>query len=422
MIDKDLNIYDDVCTGCSACTEACFFPNEQGILPIVLIKKENKLSVPRIDMNTCVDCKACYRACPTEDKIYKNPDLSYENYKTQIGEAYFGYSLDNNHRFEAATAGIVTEIGTYLLDSKQVDGVLSSYQDNTTNEIITKIYTDIKDLRKTTGSIYRQVTLLNGLDKKIKDGNHKKLLVIGLPCHIAGLKTLQKANKHLRKNVEFITVSIFCKQTKTEEFADYIRSILKGKENQKVDFRGKGWPGITRVEGRQGLPFTNPKFGLNWPTFTFTPDYCFTCSDPIGVVADITVGDAWLNKYYKDKVGSSLFVANTELGKKIIEEMQEKGIIHAEKETKENILISQSINHIKFKTSNILQRDISFGTKRKNGKAISSINYKMLIVWIKSTRFIYEFLERKRVINVVPNIFIRIYGRLYSIGFKIFSK
>lgn len=422
MIDKNLNIYDDVCTGCSACTEVCFFPDENGILPINLIKKENKLSVPRIDMNTCVDCKACYRACPTEDKIYNNPDLSYENYKTQIGEAYFGYSLDNDHRFEAATAGIITEIASYLLDSKQVDGVLSSYQDNATNEIFTKIYTNTKDLRKTIGSIYRQVTLLNGLDKKIKDGNHKKLLVIGLPCHIAGLKTLQKANKHLRKNVEFITVSIFCKQTKTEEFADYIRSILKGKENQKVDFRGKGWPGITRVEGREGLSSTNIKFGLNWPTFTFTPDYCFTCSDPIGVVADITVGDAWLNKYYQDKVGSSLFVSNTEIGKKIIEEMKEKKIIYTEKETKENILISQSINHIKFKTSNILQRDISFGTKRENKNDTSTTNYKMLVSWIKINKFIYEFLERKRVINVVPNIFIRVYSKLYSIGFKIFSK
>jgi coenzyme F420 hydrogenase subunit beta len=422
MIDKNLNIYDDVCTGCSACTEACFFPDENGILPINLIKKENKLSVPRIDMNTCVDCKACYRACPTEDKIYNNPDLSYENYKTQIGEAYFGYSLDYNHRFEAATAGIINEIATYLLDSKQVDGVLSSYQDNTTNEIITKIYTDIKDLRKTTGSIYRQVTLLNGLDKKIKDGNHKKLLVIGLPCHIAGLKSLQKANKHFRKNVEFITVSIFCKQTKTEEFADYIRSILKGNENQKIDFRGKGWPGITRVEGRQGFPSTNPKFGLNWPTFTFTPDYCFTCSDPIGVVADITVGDAWLSKYSKDKVGSSLFVVNTKTGEKIIEEMKEKKIIYTENETKENILISQSINHIKFKTSNILQRDISFGTRRTDEEATSSTNYKILINWIKVNKSIYEFLERKRVVNFVPNIFIRVYGKLYNIGFKIFSK
>ena len=201
MIDKNLNIYDEVCTGCSACTEACFYPDEKGVLPISLIKNQEGLFVPRIDMKSCVDCKACYRACPTEDKIYNNQDLSFENYKKSIGTSYYGYSLDENHRFEAATAGIITEIATYLLESNQVDGVLSSHQDDNTNEIITKIYTNPQDIKTTRGSIYRQVTLLNGLDKKIKDGNHKKLLIIGLPCHIAGIKTLKKANKYLRKNV-----------------------------------------------------------------------------------------------------------------------------------------------------------------------------------------------------------------------------
>lgn len=420
MIDKNLNIYDDVCTGCSACTEACFFPDKNGILPINLIKKENKLSVPRIDMDICVDCKACYRACPTEDKIYNNPNLSYENYKTQIGEGYFGYSLDNDHRFEAATAGIITEIATYLLNSKQVDGVLSSYQDEDTNEIITKIYTDIKELRKTTGSIYRQVTLLNGLDKKIKDGNHKKLLVIGLPCHIAGLKALQKANKHLRKNVEFITVSIFCKQTKTEEFSNYIRSILKAKPNEKISFRGKGWPGIISTKSSKEISYGNLKSSLNWLTFAFTPSYCFTCSDPLGINADISVGDAWLKEYRVDYIGSSLFIANTNLGKKIISEIQDKRIVFIKKESKENILLSQNINHIKFKTSFPIQRDSAFGTKRNyNDKQIA---YQSLIKWIKINKKVHEFLEQKRIINISPNILLRIYRIVYNLGFKLLNK
>lgn len=422
MIDKNLKIYDDVCTGCSACTEACFFPDENGILPINLIQKENKLSVPRIDMDICVNCKACYRACPTEDKIYNNQDLNYQNYKNLIGESYFGYSLNKELRFEAATAGIITEIGRYLLDTNQVDGVLSSYQDEHTNEIISKIYTNSTELIKTTGSIYRQVTLLNDLDRKIKEGKHKKLLIIGLPCHIAGIKTLQKANKYLRKNVEFITVSIFCKQTKTEEFSDYMRSILNAKENEKVSFRGKGWPGVARVKGRDSLSFTHTKFNLNWPTFTFAPSYCLTCSDPLGVTADITVGDAWLKKYREDKIGSSLFIANTELGKQIVENMKEENIIYLKKETKENILLSQSISHIKFKTSNPIQRDISFGTKRDKENNTTPKEYKRLIKWIKINKSIYEFLERKRVINILPNIIIKVYGKVYGLGFKIFSK
>lgn len=420
MIDKHLNIYDEVCTGCSACTEACFFPDENGVLPINLIQKKNKLSVPRIDMTTCVNCKACYRACPTEDKIYNN-DITYNKYKESIGDGYFGYSLDSSHRFEAPTAGIITEIASYLLKTKQVDGVLSSYQDEDTNEIISKIYTNEEDVKETKGSIYRQVTLLNGLDKKIKEGNHKKLLIIGLPCHIAGLKTLKKANKYIRKNVEFITVSIFCKQTKTEEFSDYMRSILKANKNEKITFRGKGWPGTPRADGKGSLLFTNPKFNFNWPTFTFAPDYCFTCSDPIGVTADIAVGDAWLKKYTSDKIGSSLFVVNTDIGKNIVNNMQKENIIFAKEENSNNIITSQSEKHIRFKTTNPIQRDISFGTKRDNKKS-SSKQYKRLIRWIKINKLVYEFLERKRIINFTPGIIIRIYTKIYGFIFKIFSK
>ena len=305
MIDKDLKIYDSVCTGCSACTEACYFPDEHGINPIQLTINNNGLSVPRINSDTCTSCMMCYKACPTEDKIFNHENINIESYKEKIIHAYYGYSQNHDHRFESATAGIATEIASYLLETQQVDGVVSSYQDENA-QILTKIFTDSEEVKKTKGSIYRQVSLLNGLEKKIKQGNHKKLLVIGLPCHIEGVKTLHKANKYLKKNIKFVTVSLFCKQTKTEDFSNAVRNILHEKEKRTIIFRGKGWPGITRTEGRQGISFSDIQFGLAWSTYAFTPDYCFSCSDPIGLVADIAIGDAWLPEYTNtDIIGSS---------------------------------------------------------------------------------------------------------------------
>lgn len=419
MIDKDLKIYDSVCTGCSACTEACAFPDENGINPIQLIKNEAGLAVPRIDPNICTSCMVCYKACPTEDKIF-NSEVTFESYRDKIGECYFGYSLDNEHRFEAATAGISTEIATYLLETNQVDGVVSSYQ-NDDNEIITEIFTTSFEVKKTRGSIYRQVSLLNGLAEKIEQGNHKKLLVIGLPCHIEGLKTLKKANKYLRKNVEFITIALFCKQTKTEEFSDFERRLLHAKPNQKINYRGKGWPGFTSVKGGQGLPSTNTKFSLMWGSFAFTPDYCFTCSDPIGVVADISVGDAWLRKYYADKTGSSLFVANSETGKKIIEEMAISKRIYIKQESVENIIASQNMDYVKFKTSYINERGVAFGDLDAHSENIPQ-SYRRLIKWIKFNKWLYETMIRKRIVDFVPEIALKVYGRVSGKIFETFSK
>ncbi|MBE0515264.1 Coenzyme F420 hydrogenase/dehydrogenase, beta subunit C-terminal domain [Sulfurimonas sp.] len=419
MIDKDLKIYDSVCTGCSACTEACAFPDDNGINPIQLIKNEAGLAVPRIDSDICTSCMACYKACPTEDKIFNN-DVTFESYREKLGECYFGYSLDNDHRFEAATAGISTEIAAYLRETNQVDGVVSSYQ-NDANEIITEIFTDSQEVRKTRGSIYRQVSLLNGLAEKIEQGNHKKLLVIGLPCHIEGLKTLQTANKHLRKNVEFITIALFCKQTKTEEFSDFERRLLQAKPNQKINYRGKGWAGVTSVEGGRSLPSTNIKFSLNWGGFAFTPDYCFTCSDPIGVVADISVGDAWLRKYYADKTGSSLFAANSETGKKIIEEMATAKKIYIEKESVDNIIASQNTNYIKFKTSYVNERRVAFGDLDAHSEKVPQ-SYKRLIKWIKFNKWLYETMVRTKIVDFVPELVLKVYGRVGGKIFGILSK
>jgi len=409
VIDKDLKIYDSVCTGCSACTEACAFPDDNGINPIQLIFNEKGLAVPRIDLDTCTTCMACYKACPTEDKIFNN-DVTFESYKEKIGKSYFGYVLDEEHRFEAATAGITTEIASYLLKTNQVDGVVSSYQNNN-NEIITEIFKNIDEVKKTRGSIYRQVSLLNGLAEKIEKGNHKKLLVIGLPCHIAGLKTLHKTNKYLKKNVEFITIALFCKQTKTEEFSNFERTILKAKNNEKIDYRGKGWPGVTRVKGGQNLPFTNIKIGLSWSTFAFTPEYCFSCSDPLGIEADISVGDAWLPKYTKnDKIGSSLFIANSKRGQNIIDDMKKKNIIFTENETKENIINSQSEVHIRYKTTNIKYRSKVFGELINDSTV--SFRYKLLSKMIILNKKLIEFLYLKKVIINTPVFFIKVYRKI----------
>ncbi|MCF6330763.1 MAG: Coenzyme F420 hydrogenase/dehydrogenase, beta subunit C-terminal domain [Sulfurimonas sp.] len=408
MIDKDLKIYDCVCTGCSACTEACAFPDDNGINPVQLIKNENGLAVPRINSNTCTECMMCYKACPTEDKIFNN-DITYDKYEQKIGESYFGYSLDEEHRFEAATAGVATEIAAYLLETKKIDGVVSSYQ-NDNNEIITKIFTDIGEIKKTRGSIYRQVSLLNGLVEKIEKGNYKKLLLIGLPCHIAGLKTLHKTNKYLKKNVEFITIALFCKQTKTEEFSDFERAILKAKANQKIDYRGKGWPGVTRIEGGDSLPFNNIKIGLSWSTFAFTPEYCFACSDPLGVEADISIGDAWLPKYTnQDKIGSSLFVANSEVAKQIITEIKTDKILFIENESKENIINSQSKIHIKYKTSNIEYRSNIFGNIGNSGKA--EFRYKLLTKITYFNKKFIELLYLSKLMIYIPDFFLKVYRK-----------
>lgn len=413
MIDKNLNIYESLCTGCSACTEVCHSFDKTGKSAIQLIVNRRGLMIPQIDREICTKCKMCHNACPGESRIFNGCD-DFEDYVSKVGSCYYGYSLDTNHRFEAATAGIVTEIAAYLLDTKQVDGVVGSYQSDD-NKIITEIFTCSKKVRSSSGSIYRQVPLYNGLMSKIEAGGFKSLLVIGLPCQIASLELLIKINKCLGE-IHFFTVALFCKQTKEEKFSDIERWLLRSDSGRPLIYRGKGWPGITRVEGKDGLPFNSPKLSLMWGSFAFTPEYCFFCNDPLGINADISVGDAWLKKYYDDKLGSSLFIANSEKGVKLLKDMVGSDKIFAETESIENLLLSQNRDSLKFKFSSLKARRRSLGkcTFENNDQG----SYLFLLRWVALNKMFVEAMYRTKIVKYIPDIILKLYGRISRSVFR----
>jgi coenzyme F420 hydrogenase subunit beta len=401
MIDKNLKIYDSICTGCSACTESCYFPDELGQLPIKIINNEKGLNVPRINKETCVNCNLCYKSCPIEDKLEKNYNIDFP----EVIESYFGYSLDNNHRYNAPTAGIITEFGSYLLNNNIVDCVISCKQ-NTDNNIETIISDNEYDLKDTKGSIYRQVSLLNNIISRIKLKNYKRILFIGLPCHIEGIKTLQKKNKYLRKCTVY-TAGIFCKQTKTDEFSKVIRKILKD-ENSLIRFRGNGWPGKITINNKK-IAFNNAFTDLLWSASAFTPAYCYSCSEPLATNADISIGDAWIPKYLKDKEGSSLFTANSAFAKNILKEMKDKKIIHLEKVPFDEILESQNKNAVLYKREHQKYRTNIF-SKENIISEKPSIKYRMRTHWIKTFKIIIEFLYRSKIIYIskfLPKLLIK---------------
>lgn len=422
MIDKSLKIHDEVCTGCSACTEACYFFDDDGVKAIQLVTNEKKLMVPRINNDICVSCMLCYKACPVEDRIYHNDAaISFAVYQERMGASYYGYSLDQNHRFEASTAGIVTEIASYLLDTNQVDGVVSSYQRDDNNQVVTRIITDSKAIKNDRGSIYRQVPALNGLAEKVKEGNYKKILLIGLPCHVAGLKALLKVNKRLRKTTAFVTIALFCKQTKTDEFSNIERLFLGAKKNQKITYRGTGWPGLTRAKGAQSIPFNDIRFSSMWGSYAFTPEYCFSCTDPLGIESDISVGDAWLKIYQTDKKGSSLLLANSQLGQEILLSAFKKERLYLNNELKENIIKSQNYNAIKFKINSYKYTNMFYRNVPEVLNIEISGKEKTLTVFLNKSKTLYEILYRRQMIRYIPKVILKLMNKTRKYIFDILS-
>ena len=68
------------------------------------------------------------------------------------------------------------------------------------------------------------------------------------------------------------------------------------------------------------------KVGDMWGSGMFKNNACDFCDDVTTELADISLGDAWINPYNKDGKGTNVIVTRTELAERLIND----GIIHKE--------------------------------------------------------------------------------------------
>ena len=77
--------------------------------------------------------------------------------------------------------------------------------------------------------------------------------LVGLPCHIQGLRLAQRRSRRLRERV-VLTLGIFCGLT-NEPRATAVLARQAGLDPADlcdVSYRGPGWPGGMRLETRHG--------------------------------------------------------------------------------------------------------------------------------------------------------------------------
>ena len=100
--------------------------------------------------------------------------------------------------------------------------------------------------------------------KQIIDSNpNEKFAVVGLPCHINGIRKAQQINKKLKNNIVFC-LGILCNHTPnflaTHLFLQ--RYNVKKEDIIKIDYRGNGWPGFHAYRNHK-IYFENPT-KKNW--------------------------------------------------------------------------------------------------------------------------------------------------------------
>lgn len=248
-----------------------------------------------------------------------------------------GHAADNEIRFAGSSGGALTALSLYCLEQEGVVGVLhtaSNSQAPLMNETV--ISTSRDELLARTGSRYAPARPAEGL-KQIEASNGP-FVFIGKPCDAAAAKNASDIRPRLRHNLRFV-ITFFCAGTpSTKGTLDLlrVRGITNPWKVKELRYRGNGWPGELTVRFSDSEEAERSETMTYSESWAFLQKYrqwrCYICPDHTGEFADIAVGDPWYRDIRNGELGSSLIVARSENGLRLIKRAVAAGYLILEKE------------------------------------------------------------------------------------------
>lgn len=306
------------CTGCFACFNIC--PKNA----IEMIEDDNGFLYPKIDKEKCVNCGLCKKVCPSLNKL---------ELKTPI-KCYAAYSSNENIRKKSTSGGIATTISeNFIKDGGVVYGAAFTEKCTVEHLRINKV----EELHKLQGSKYVH-SYINNTYKLVKDdlNNGIKVLFIGTPCQIAGLK------KFLIKEYEYLyLIDIICHGVPSQKYLKEEAERLVGTVDvERINFRDGNNYGLYIVKDNKIINSNSNQQSPYSDSFSLClslRENCYNCTYAgSNRVSDITIGDFWglskESKFYKDKNnGVSVIIINNQKGENLLKEYKSNFIIEERK-------------------------------------------------------------------------------------------
>ncbi len=286
------------CAGCMACVSAC---------PRSAIHIEDSLSQydAVIDPDICIGCDLCHRVCPQNHPLDKTPPHLWQQ----------GWATDEGIRSAGASGGFASAIAKAFLKEGAVCGCVFE-----SGKVGFKVIEEQENLRMLSGSRYVKSDP-TGIHEEIRDRlkQEKKVLFIGLPCQVAGVKRF--IGEALEKNL--YTIDLICHGSPSPSLLHlFLRQYGVQPENlEDLGFRNKqsfqlsnrsscfvakGTKDAYMIAFLNGLPYT---------------ENCYSCQYAQEArVSDLTLGDSWGSELPESeaKKGISLALVQTEKGEALL--------------------------------------------------------------------------------------------------------
>lgn len=296
------------CTGCSACVNIC--PKHCiGMKP----KAVGHL-YPQIDKTKCVECGACIKVCPSNRPIpLRQPLTAFAGWHKSLSE----YETSTSGGAATAFAQSILSDGGFVYGSTCLENV----------DIRHIRITHVEDLVKLKGSKYAQSTM-GDIFKSVKADLEVglKVLFIGTPCQIAGLKSFLHGHPDNLYLVDLICHGV----PSVKLLREHVKNVLGHQKVTNISFRSDPYLLLLllfcgdKILYKSNLVkerFKDAYYNAFIDGYSYR-DSCYRCPYAQSKrVSDITIGDFWgLSQDFKEphEHGCSCILPITDKGKQLV--------------------------------------------------------------------------------------------------------
>ena len=231
-----------------------------------------------------------------------------------VDSIHLAQSTDEARNRNASSGGLIKEAIRYLLESGTTGGVISIAHDQGL-EYRARIIRDPQEIDSLPGSIYHNINLESAL--ALIEANDEPLGVVAIPCQLEGIyKYVSTCKPHVKERIAF-TIGLLCAWQYSRHSIAAI-SAYSGVDPallSDVAYRGGDMIGKLRLRLGDGREHSidrraNLNYQIAFDRYFNTPR-CNVCVNHTNFLADLVVGDSWMQSTRFTRTGISIAIART---------------------------------------------------------------------------------------------------------------
>ncbi len=247
-----------------------------------------------------------------------------------------GWATDPKVRHAGSSGGALSMLLIHLLAEGIVDAVVQTAASPALSIGNTTVISTLPDqIVAAAGSRYAPSAPLADLSHHLEDG--RRFAFVGKPCDAAALRALIAVEPRYGQ-VFPVILSFFCAGVPSHTGGTEVLRALGTSldQTQSFRFRGNGWPGRATAVLTDGSE-RSMSYHDSWGRILsrHLQHRCKVCADGTGIAADLVCADAWESDeagypVFEEAEGTSLIVARTHWGAKLLAEAEARARIRTE--------------------------------------------------------------------------------------------